>query len=285
MRFNEYSSSNLQIKIFHSTVNVGTRPFTAHHHTAFEISACVRGGGIYNVSGREYAFSAGDLFVFGTDESHCITKAVGPVFELVNIQFDPPFLWLNPGLMQLFFNRSESFSNMFEKKHPSTRKIFSNIHKIENEFINRKPENELMISLTLTEILITMIRDFGYVDYNSDFSDNTKIPRELKLVTDYINNNSEKNLTLDFLAKKATMSRTYFCTVFKKFNGISPWDYITIKRVEKAVELIKYSDKTTIEIAAACGFNSLSNFYKSFKKITGKRPGDYFKTFDGDNII
>ena len=62
---------------------------------------------------------------------------------------------------------------------------------------------------------------------------------------------------------------------FKKFNGISPWEYITIKRVENAVELIKNTNMTKLEIAEKCGFSSSSNFYKAFFNITGKKPSDY----------
>lgn len=71
------------------------------------------------------------------------------------------------------------------------------------------------------------------------------------------------------------MSRTYFCTVFKKLNGISPWDYITIKRIEKSIGLIKNEDMSMLEVACACGFNNSTNFNRSFKKVTGKTPGEY----------
>lgn len=277
MRFNEFAPSDFPIKLYHSTVDIGPRAYRAHYHSAFEISACMKGGGIYNVGGREYPFSPGDLFVFSTDENHCVTQVEGPVFELINIQFEPRFLWSYKGLLQLFFNRSENFSNKFPTGHPTTQKIFSNIHLIEKEFSENKPENKLKISTILIEILIDMIRDFDYVDFEKDFSGYTSIPNELEKVITYINDNLDKDLSLEELAKTATMSRTYFCTVFKKFNGISPWDYITIKRVEKSIEMLKYTDKNTLEIASACGFNSSSNFYKAFKKITGKTPGEYVK--------
>ena len=73
------------------------------------------------------------------------------------------------------------------------------------------------------------------------------------------------------------MAETYFSSVFKKFNGISPWEYITIKRVEKAVDLIKNTNLTKLDIAEKCGFSSSSNFYKMFSKITGKTPSEYVK--------
>lgn len=73
------------------------------------------------------------------------------------------------------------------------------------------------------------------------------------------------------------MSKTYFCGQLKKLNGISLWDYITIKRIEKAITLIESSNLSRLEIALKCGYNNTSNFYYAFKKVTGKTPEDYKK--------
>ena len=97
----------------------------------------------------------------------------------------------------------------------------------------------------------------------------------MKQVIAYIAENLDKKIQLKEIADVACMSETYFSSVFKKFNGISPWDYITIKRVEKAISLLKTSDLNKLEIAELCGFSSSSNFYKAFFKITGKTPSDY----------
>ena len=91
----------------------------------------------------------------------------------------------------------------------------------------------------------------------------------------YIDNNLENELTLDVLSDVAHMSKTYFSCQFRKLNGISPWEYITIKRIERAIEYIETTSMTRLEIALKCGFNNTSNFYHAFKRVTGKTPGDY----------
>ena len=68
--------------------------------------------------------------------------------------------------------------------------------------------------------------------------------------------------------------------MFKKLNGISPWDYIVLKRIEKAIELLETTDKNKIDIAEMCGFTSSSNFYKAFAKVTGKTPTEYVKSIN-----
>ena len=73
------------------------------------------------------------------------------------------------------------------------------------------------------------------------------------------------------------MSKTYFSSSFRKLNGISPWEYITIKRIERAIHLIETTSLTKIEIAFKCGFNNASNFYHAFKRVTGKTPADFIR--------
>ena len=94
---------------------------------------------------------------------------------------------------------------------------------------------------------------------------------------DYIQRNFERKLTLEELAKVAFLSPTYFSYIFKKLNGISLWKYINIKRVERAIEILKRENISKLEIAERCGFSSSSNFYKTFFAITCKTPSEYTK--------
>jgi len=71
------------------------------------------------------------------------------------------------------------------------------------------------------------------------------------------------------------MNPTYFSTFFKKYNGLSPIDYIIRKRITRAIEFLRATDKTILEISGICGFNNSANFNKMFKKITGTTPSSY----------
>ncbi|MDP4117792.1 MAG: AraC family transcriptional regulator [Bacillota bacterium] len=283
MRFNIYNSSESKIKLFHSTNTPGPRKMRAHHHTEFEISSCISGSGVYSVDGNKYFFKAGDIFVFSCDEIHCITQIDGVEnLELINIQFEPRFLWSSSGLadynlLKIFFHRNSNFQNRFEGSLPATKNIFSMIYDMEKEFSSKKYEFELMVKIYLIDILISFMRDFDYVDFTDNLSRYEETLRQLEKAINYIDLHLEDDLTLDEIAAISAMSRAYFCTLFRKFNGISPWDYITIKRVEKAIGILKSSSDTKLGVASMCGFNSSSNFYKAFKKVTGKTPSDYTK--------
>ncbi|MEE0867555.1 MAG: AraC family transcriptional regulator [Clostridia bacterium] len=277
MRFNElvfYDEANIPyIKTFHSTVSPTKRSYNAHHHTECELSVFIDGEGIYAVRGKEYDFKPMDVFLFGSNEEHCIT-AIDKEINLLNIQFEPRILWENSEnieLLRLFSARSEYFLNKFDN---SDKKLSSLILSLEKELQDKKPGYKIEVKYLLLSALIHIMRNYPYTQNETDFIGG-KTTEQLKNALFYIDSNLEHHLTLKDIADSACMTQTYFSSVFKKFNGISPWEYITIKRVEMAVGLLKTSELSKLEIAERCGFSSSSNFYKAFFKITGKHPKDF----------
>ena len=74
------------------------------------------------------------------------------------------------------------------------------------------------------------------------------------------------------------MSPSYFSTLFKKLNGLTLWEYVQMRRIELAADQLLSTDKNVSEIALACGYNSISNFNRSFKAMTGQTPVAYRKS-------
>ncbi len=80
-----------------------------------------------------------------------------------------------------------------------------------------------------------------------------------------------KKITLDILQQRFYVNKYYLCHIFKMNTGFTVIEYITYKRVVRAMELLM-SGVTAIDAAHAVGFGDYSAFYKAFKKITGFSP-------------
>ncbi len=93
----------------------------------------------------------------------------------------------------------------------------------------------------------------------------------------YITDHYETPLSLGDAARAVNTSVHYFCKMFKQATGITFTDYLTRIRVEKAKNLLINPNKRISEVAFDVGFESLSQFNRSFKRITGKSPTDYRK--------
>lgn len=283
MRYDENyltdSSGRVLIKSFCSTAPVGKRGYREHHHTECELSAVLEGSGTYAVNDREYDFRGGDVFMFSGDEVHCITD-IKTEFRVLNIHFDPRVLWSNTEdltALKILFARSDSYENKIDRQNPQTRIIYEKINSLARELAEKREGYSTMARYRLFDMLISIVRNYGYIDDNAECTGLPGAIPLMELALRYINDNLSKPLTLDEIAEKAALSPAYFSGVFKKLNGVSPWEYITIKRVEKAIHLLKTTDATKLDIAMECGFNSSSNFYKAFYKVTGKKPGHYAK--------
>ncbi len=262
------------IRSYHSILSPRKRPYNAHHHTECELSVFLAGEGIYTVEKKEYRFRAGDVFLFASDEEHCITE-IDTEMELLNLQFEPYILWENPDaieLMPLLHSRNSEFRNLYCDADETVR---SKLLAIEEELERQAPCYAVVAKYHLFSALSTIIRNHPGINRQTSVKATDHLTQSIRFSIDYIQGNLDQKLTLEKLASVACLSPTYFSSVFKKLNGISLWKYINIKRVEKAIEILRTESVGKLEVAERCGFSSSSNFYKTFYAITGKVPGDY----------
>ena len=73
------------------------------------------------------------------------------------------------------------------------------------------------------------------------------------------------------------MSKSHMNEYFRAVSGMTPYEYLLVSRVERAVELLRATDMTVLAVSETCGFTNLANFNKAFKKRTGLTPQGYRK--------
>ena len=81
------------------------------------------------------------------------------------------------------------------------------------------------------------------------------------------------------LAEHTELSTSYLSRLFEKELGIAVSDYIREKKIDKAQNLLKYSDFSTVEIANYLSFSSQSHFIQTFEKLVGLTPKKYRDRF------
>ena len=270
------------LRIYQSRADFKRRAFTEHHHSAFEISYILSGQGVYRIDNHETDIREGDIYLFSTNEVHCITEIHGDKpMVLLNIHFEPRFIWspsgnaLDERFLRIFLDRSEGFSNRLDRENPTTKEIAALILRMQKEADECPEAYELMLKTYLLNILVLLIRDYNYVSKKSPSLSHSERLLHMETALNYIDQNIATPMTLDELAQKAGMSRTYFSTVFKNLNGMTPWEYIGLKRIERARRLLRTTDKSVLEISLDCGFNNVSQFNRQFKSITGLKPMEY----------
>ena len=89
----------------------------------------------------------------------------------------------------------------------------------------------------------------------------------------YINDNIMEPISISSLAQTLNMSDTNFCNTFKKVTGVSPKEYITDLKMNRAEEMLR--NKNVTEVAYDLGYESISHFISLFKKKYGLTPKQY----------
>lgn len=107
-------------------------------------------------------------------------------------------------------------------------------------------------------------------------NENTESPF-IRRAKEFIAHNQAENLTLDKVAKVVNTSTFYFCKMFKKATGLTFTEYLTRIRIEKAKNLLLNPHLRISEIAFEVGFQSLSQFNRAFRKVSGETPTKYRK--------
>lgn len=268
------------LKMWSIDVKPGSRPFIKHSHSRFEITVVNSGSGKYSTEKAVYPMVAGDVFVFASNEVHCITNVDKDGLSITNLHFEPRYLALkedveNCGFLQLCFSHSEEFQNRIPFKKAETIRTYHN--NIKKEFEQNGELLPKAIESYLNLILIELIRN---QNYRSNTLDDTKnYVKNMLYVYEYIEHHLCETITLNQLADMVSLTPNYFSYLFKKLNGVSLCNYINAKRIEKATKLITAKDHelSMLEIATNCGFNNTANFNKTFKKFKGFTPSELKK--------
>lgn len=252
-----------------------------HSHPRLELSYIESGTGLYLIGEREYELRTGDIVLINNTELHRIMMRPGEKLLNTVIHFEPELIWntvqcdMDYRYLQIYFTRSPSFSHVLDQNNPATGEIFRLLKEIEREFIEKKTGHELMVKAKLLTVFANIIR---FYDYCRDETIDAIPEKDIVVmyrVIQYIKEHLTEELTLEALGKVANMSPSYFSTLFKRCNGISPFTYVTNQRINRAITLIHGTDRTIADIAFSCGFNTMSAFIKAFHKVTGNPPSFY----------
>lgn len=98
---------------------------------------------------------------------------------------------------------------------------------------------------------------------------------DIGTIIDYIDHNFTRDLSLDFLADQFNYSSKYLSRMLNDHLDEGYKQYVSIKRVDYAKQLLKDSTKTIQEISELCGFNHRNSFVRTFKSIEGITPSQF----------
>ena len=123
--------------------------------------------------------------------------------------------------------------------------------------------------------LIIGILGFFVAHRKREYFSGKQIEKIIQEARFYLREHSHQDVDVQQLAESLNVGYSYFRRMFKSYTGISPGQYHLQLRIQKAQEMILYSNKSIKEIAIDLGFESVYYFSRLFKQKAGVPPSQF----------
>ncbi len=281
-RLNSYISViKREESFFHS-------PF--HYHPELELVYIIESHGKRIIGNSVEQFEAGDMVFLGSNISHVWLNDEIYYQGISKLKAKSIVVYFNKDIFgPLFYEIKETnkvgslFSHAIRGLSITgkTNKLIA--QKLER--LLKKKDFDLIVGLF--EILSILVDSNETSFINSEaftpVDDKIKTDR-LSDVYKYVKEHYMEDITLVGISKLANLTPPSFCRIFKMRTKKHFVEYLSEVRISNACKYLMESDMSISEVAYACGYKTVSNFNKLFKKITGVTPQAYKRNTHNSKI-
>lgn len=244
-----------------------------HFHPEYELVLIEAKKGTRHVGDHIGKFKEFDLVLIGSNIPHLnFDYGIKTEYQKTVLHLHPQFLENATTTLEL-----SSIVKLIEKSKYGLVFGVKSMNKIANLFKNAH-------RLTYFDQFLEVLKILKILAESNDFKQlhkkeptnlyNKKETDRLTRVNNYIKENYTQKITLNKVAGIAHLNNAAFCRYFKKMTKLTFIEYLNHFRINEAKRLL-LADHNVSQTCFACGFESLSYFNRTFKKITGENPLHY----------
>ncbi|WP_186577265.1 AraC family transcriptional regulator [Aquibacillus kalidii] len=251
-----------------------------HWHQGCEILFVYRGQGRVIVNQQSYEIKKGMLFFFQPFQLHKVYVDVSPhtPYERSILHFDPLSLGRNlhffPGLSGLLKQLQNGIN---EPQAFDLKDAFPYINDI-CEIFNKSLQTsnwEEDSQLFLMQILSCIRSNIHDVQLNTSSNKEFRSLYYSERIMLWIEEHYKEPFDLGQLSDELHLSKSYVSRIFKRETGSNLTEYITIRRIQQACQLLQMTNNPIEIVSQNVGFESVSYFIQLFKKMIGTTPHQY----------
>lgn len=251
--------------------------FPSHWHNAAEFTLVLKDGGKYKIGDTIYKPESGDVILVWPHELHEIINV--PQGSSVFVQFSSRLIENNSDLVSAsgFLKNCHLIS---AKKEPELAgSITDTILKIRETLNNKEYFTETSAKILIYEMLLKIglhvMQEHREQIGNNRFSD--KSWKYIRAACSFIADHSAEDITQAEVSSMVGLSPYYFSKLFNEYTNMTFPAYLSMVRVQNAINLLEDSTLSITECAFAAGFQSTTTFNKLFREMTGYSPREYRK--------
>ena len=241
-----------------------------HVHSAMEMCLTLEGDGIVRLSDNSFAIHKGSLFFFNSNEPHEILASGNSSVTIAYLQISNSFC----GEYIPTFRNTELLKNdLSVYLQPSQRKEIGQL--MINSLLDYLAEPESLYGLRcLCSLLKLYAQLVTYVPCRqlteaAYLAKNKRMAR-LSRITEFIENNYSERITLDELAKRENLTKTYLSHFIHDSLNMTFQEYVNSMRFERALKLIRNTGMCLTDISVVSGFSDVKYLSKMLEKRFGR---------------
>lgn len=158
-------------------------------------------------------------------------------------------------------------------------------HRKVNEYVFRaiaaqtehSPGCELDVRNSISEAWLTIIKNMDSLPRSQTHEGEITTQTRVKRMVSFIYGNYAKNITLAEIAASASVSKSECNRCFRKYFGVTPFQFLNEHRIEHASQLLLTTSDPVKNISLSCGFEDAGYFIRLFKKTKGVTPTAFRK--------
>lgn len=255
-----YESSDTKGSAHISCIKYKNLNNISHYHSDYELVYINEGSATVAINENFFNLNSKDCVFIYSNDIHFIQSSETTVITVLKAE---------KKYLDNIFASKKLLSPIVSK----TSDIESVLNSIRLELNSHVDNNDAMADSISTQLFITLLRNEGTTIFESISSkkpDTSELYREIceKISNEY------NTITFEDAAKYMHFSEPYFSKIFHKLFGMTFTQYLNTVRIAAAIEKIKKGNLSITEISASCGFNTIRNFNRVFKKFTGYTPGN-----------
>lgn len=259
-----------------------------HYHEELELVYFKKGEGTQFIGDNISRFKSGDVVLVGPNLPHYwrfdqdYFQANGKSADIYVVHFHSHFLGQhflevpeNRELKKLISNSSRGLQISLPNISDVIDLIIKTVETVNSKRLLYLLEALSEISSKNNELsaIASMGFKYGYLSEEQD---------QIQNIYNYTLNNYQKKITLHEIAEVAKVSPNTFCKFFKSRSKKNYTDFVNEIRVGQACKLLIENKLRINEVCFESGFNNFASFHKCFKKVTGKSPLQYQRSFITD---
>lgn len=270
----------LPIKVIHFIKKSGVPAeiVMPHWHRDIELDYMVRGSTIMKVHGTEQIVKAGEVILINSTDVHSSYRvAQDDEKESLSLLFDIDLLEKYcPGISRVKFR--EKFT---EEQQGYLSGVLDQIIQLESmeDAQNKVPHLSTRV-LHTTELsihIISYLLEHCIEEYPTTPSLGQRKLQNVAKAIEYVNSNFRNEITLTETAAYCGVDPAYLSRIFHTLTGERFHNYVQIRRLDNAYQLMVDGNCSVTTAAYESGFPNLKSFIETFKTYYKATPGQYFR--------